>query len=83
MAFAIVHCLFQGLEADLFLVLSLKAEDAFIGATEVYRKIVHETNWGNSIFILIFDEFVLQIFELTPNEWVHENEPFAFRQAIA
>lgn len=84
MTLAIVYRLFQGLQADLFFVFGLEAQDSFVWSVEIYRKIVHKADRLHSIFILIFNEFVFQIFEVTILERVHEHQLFViFRQSIA
>jgi DNA-binding LytR/AlgR family response regulator len=83
-AIAIVYSLLQGLQADVFFVLRFEAEDSLVLSIEVYRKIVHEAYRLNSIFILIFDEFIFKIFEVTAKERVNKDQLFViFRQSIA
>jgi hypothetical protein len=83
-AIAIVYSLLQGLQADVFVVLCVEAEDSLVLSVEVYRKIVHEADRLNSIFILIFDEFIFKIFEVTAQERVNKDQLFViFRQSIA
>lgn len=80
----IVYRLFQGLQTDLFVIFGVKAQHSLVYSIEIYRKIVHEADRLQSIFILIFNEIVLKIFEVTAQERVHEYKLFViFRHSIA
>lgn len=82
--FTVVYSLFEGLQADLFVVLGVEAEYSLVSLAEVYRKIVHIADSWSSCFILIFDEFVFKILEVTSHEGVHEDQLFVIvHQSIA